>query len=134
MDNCNFCLENDRLRGEILARNDLCYLADTADPVLRHAGVIIPYRHVATPLELDADEFLATRDLMLKAVELYDTFAPDGYNIGWNVGEAAGQSVFHVHLHVIARFADEPLAGKGVRYFYKQESNRRPHRGNISRA
>jgi len=40
--------------------------------------------------------------------------APDGYNVGWNSGVAAGQEVFHAHMHVIPRFGDEPLAGKGI--------------------
>jgi len=57
---------------------------------------------------------------------LFDTqHAPDGYNVGWNIGEVAGQNEPHVHLHIIARFKDEPLAGKGIRYAFKQESNKR---------
>ena len=51
---------------------------------------------------------------------------PDGYTIGWNVGPVAGQEVMHAHLHVIARFYDEPLAGQGLRHHIKQPSNRRP--------
>ena len=51
---------------------------------------------------------------------------PTGYNVGWNCGSEAGQEVFHAHLHVIPRFADEPLAGKGIRHWLKQEENRRP--------
>ena len=46
-----------------------------------------------------------------------DEAEPDGYTIGWNVGAAGGQEVMHAHLHVVARFADEPL---------KQPHNRRP--------
>jgi len=40
---------------------------------------------------------------------------PDGFTLGWNVGAVAGQHVFHVHLHVVARFADESNAGRGIR-------------------
>jgi diadenosine tetraphosphate (Ap4A) HIT family hydrolase len=40
---------------------------------------------------------------------------PDGFTVGWNVGAAGGQHVFHAHLHVIARFTGEPNAGKGIR-------------------
>ena len=43
-------------------------------------------------------------------------YHPDGYNIGVNVGEAAGQSIFHVHLHLIPRYAgDVPNPRGGVR-------------------
>ncbi|MFN2225152.1 MAG: HIT family protein, partial [Anaerolineae bacterium] len=52
-------------------------------------------------------------------------YAPQGYNLGWNSGAVAGQEVFHAHLHVIPRFADEPLAGRGIRYWLKQPENRR---------
>jgi histidine triad (HIT) family protein len=54
-------------------------------------------------------------------------YAPDGYNLGWNCGQVAGQNVFHAHLHVIPRYGDEPLAGKGIRYWLKQETNKRGH-------
>jgi histidine triad (HIT) family protein len=51
---------------------------------------------------------------------------PDGFNVGWNCGPVGGQVIPHAHLHVIPRFADEPYAGKGIRHWLKQESNRRP--------
>jgi histidine triad (HIT) family protein len=54
-----------------------------------------------------------------------DKEKPDGYNIGWNVFKVAGQNVPHAHLHVLARYSDEPFAGKGIRYFFKQENNKR---------
>ncbi|HCR18189.1 MAG TPA: hypothetical protein DIU35_11970 [Candidatus Latescibacteria bacterium] len=44
----------------------------------------------------------------------------------WNEGEIGGQEIFHVHLHVIPRFADEPYAGRGILYWLKQDANRRP--------
>lgn len=50
---------------------------------------------------------------------------PDGYNLIWNVGPIAGQEVAHVHLHLIPRFHDEPLAGRGARWHLKQPENRR---------
>ena len=42
------------------------------------------------------------------------SFRPSGYSIGWNVGEAAGQHLRHVHLHVICRFETEAAAGLGL--------------------
>ncbi|MCH1640139.1 HIT domain-containing protein [Paenibacillus timonensis] len=52
-------------------------------------------------------------------------YHPDGYNIGWNCGAVGGQHIFHAHLHVIPRFRDEPMAGKGIRYLFKSERNKR---------
>jgi histidine triad (HIT) family protein len=57
---------------------------------------------------------------------LDETLKPDGYSVGWNVLPVGGQHVPQAHLHVIARFADEPFAGRGIRYWLKQEENRRP--------
>jgi diadenosine tetraphosphate (Ap4A) HIT family hydrolase len=53
-------------------------------------------------------------------------YRPDGYTIGWNVYAASGQSIPHAHLHVMLRFADEPKAGRGLRWWLKQPDNRRP--------
>ena len=50
-----------------------------------------------------------------------------GYNIGWNVNEVGGQEIFHAHLHVIPRYEDEPMSGKGIRYWIKQPQNKRIH-------
>lgn len=87
--------------------------------------MIIPFRHSATPFELDGEEWRDVFGLLLQAKSYLTEAAPDGYTIGWNVGMAAGQTVAHTHLHVIARFADEPLAGKGLRHYLKQPFNQR---------
>jgi histidine triad (HIT) family protein len=50
---------------------------------------------------------------------------PAGYNLGWNVFQTGGQNVAHAHLHLLARYDDEPLAGKGIRYAFKQQDNQR---------
>lgn len=45
-----------------------------------------------------------------------EKYHPDGYNVGINVGEAAGQSVFHVHMHIIPRYqGDVPNPRGGIR-------------------
>lgn len=123
--NCRFCLDNELLEGEILAQDDHFYFVESIDPILRHAGMVIPKRHVRTPFELTDAEWGALKGMVEKAKTILDTHEPDGYNIGWNVGEIAGQNIQHAHLHIIARFADEPLAYKGIRYAFRQETNKR---------
>lgn len=126
MSDCPFCLQNKILRGEILLENKNTYLVASIDPVLAAAGMIIPKRHISTPFELSKDEWVDTFNLLIETKELFSKdHKPDGFNIGWNIGETAGQNEEHLHLHIICRFKDEPLAGKGIRYVFKQESNRR---------
>ena len=86
--------------------------------------VIIPKSQVGSPFELSDKEWADSKALMkeLKAY-LDEKYKPDGYNIGWNVGKAAGQEVAHAHMHIIPRYNDEPLAGKGLRYWFKQAEN-----------
>ena len=94
------------------------------DKVLIGSYVIIPKSRVSTPFELSAKEWSDTRELLLKVKEYIDaTYKPDGYNIGWNVGEAGGQSVQHAHLHILPRYNDEPFAGRGIRSWLKKPEN-----------
>lgn len=88
--------------------------------------VIIPKSEVCSPFELSEKEWMDSRKLM-NEIKLYldKKYSPDGYNIGWNVGKVAGQEVAHAHMHIIPRFADEPLAGKGIRFWFKQKENQR---------
>jgi histidine triad (HIT) family protein len=86
--------------------------------------VIIPKSEVSSPFDLTDKEWSDSRELLLKVKKYIDeTYKPDGYNIGWNVGAVAGQSVAHAHMHIIPRYADEPLAGKGIRSWFKQPEN-----------
>lgn len=86
--------------------------------------VIIPKSQVGTPFDLSDNEWLDLKSLLNELkVYLDKKYKPDGYNIGWNVGAVAGQEVAHAYLHIIPRFADEPYAGKGIRYWFKQKEN-----------
>ena len=88
------------------------------------SSVIIPKSEVSSPFELTDKEWADSKSLMIEVKEYIDSkYKPDGYNIGWNVGEVAGQHVAHAHLHIIPRFADEPYAGKGLRHWFKQPEN-----------
>ncbi|MBQ7917510.1 MAG: HIT family protein [Clostridia bacterium] len=86
--------------------------------------VIIPKSQVGSPFELSSKEWEDSKALMLELKKYIDEkYKPDGYNIGWNVGKAAGQEVAHAHMHIIPRYNDEPFAGKGLRYWFKQPEN-----------
>ena len=91
---------------------------------LKHSGVIVPVRHAETVFDLTAEELAATFAMLARVrVWLDEQHSPDGYNVGWNAGAVAGQQVFHAHLHVIPRFAQEPLAGRGIRAHLKGDDN-----------
>jgi Diadenosine tetraphosphate (Ap4A) hydrolase and other HIT family hydrolases len=83
--------------------------------------LIVPKRHVASLFEITTEEMSSCWEL-LHAVKsrLDERFAPDGFNVGVNVGEAAGQTVFHLHIHVIPRYkGDVPDPRGGIRRFKK---------------
>ena len=72
--------------------------------------LVITRRVVPTFFECTADEQAALMELVGKAKRLLDerlTPKPDGYNVGFNAGAAAGQTVPHVHVHVIPRYAGD---------------------------
>ncbi|MBA2257868.1 MAG: HIT domain-containing protein, partial [Acidobacteria bacterium] len=71
------------------------------------------------------DEVSAAFQLLAEVKRWMDvTYQPQGYNVGWNCGAVGGPDVMHAHMHVIPRFEQEPYAGRGIRYWLKQEPNR----------
>ena len=87
--------------------------------------LVVPKRHFASFFDATEDELLAIGKAVQKAkVVLDDEFSPDGYNIGINVGEAAGQSVHHLHVHIMPRYkgdVEDPRGG--VRWILKNKAN-----------
>jgi histidine triad (HIT) family protein len=123
---CPFCHPNDADGQRVVLENAHVRFIQQPQPVLVGSGIIVPKPHRETVFDLSEAEWAATFDLLKQAKRKLDAeHHPDGYNVGWNNGAVAGQSVFHVHLHVIPRFEDEPLAGKGIRYWIKQPTNQR---------
>lgn len=122
---CPFCppiLSNEY----VVLENTHCLFLQTPEPILVGSGLIIPKKHRAAVFDLTVDEWQATFMLLLQVKALLDEqYMPAGYNVGWNCGQVGGQEVFHAHLHVIPRYKDEPLAGRGIRYWLKQDVNRR---------
>lgn len=126
IDDCPFCLKNGLVKGSILYEDDLWYYQQYDDGELKGGGMIITQRHIETPFDINKEEWSALHSLLPTFKSFVDQHHPDGYNLGWNIMPSAGQNVEHAHLHLFPRFSDEPLATKGIRYAFKQPSNRRP--------
>lgn len=126
MDKCPFCGFRDDSKGRVALENDLCIFIQFHDSIPEGSGIVIPRKHRETVFDLTPAEWEATHSLLNEVKQIIDKqFKPDGYNVGWNVGKVGGQEVFHAHLHVIPRYADELYAGKGIRYWIKQPENKR---------
>jgi ATP adenylyltransferase len=115
-ESCIFC--NVHGNRQIFAENELAICFPDGFPVTEGHTLIIPKRHVADFFELSQEEAHAVFELLhLRRKEL---LAADntikGFNVGVNVGHAAGQSVMHCHIHLIPRRkGDDPAPKGGVR-------------------
>jgi len=113
---CPFC-EPDPER--ILWRDENVYVVRDLYPVSASHSLIIPFRHFASIFEATDDELSSiAKALSFRKAQLERSLAADGYNIGINEGPAAGQTIPHVHIHLIPRFerdVDDPRGGiRGV--------------------
>ena len=113
---CVFC---ERLTAQdVVAANEFAVAFPDAFPLNEGHCLIVPRRHEPNFFALSADEQAAIWGLV-DAVRCHveATRMPDGYNLGVNVGEAAGQTVLHAHLHVIPRYRhDVPDPRGGIRW------------------
>jgi diadenosine tetraphosphate (Ap4A) HIT family hydrolase len=119
---CPFC----RLPPErILDSNRHALAVADAFPVSPGHTLVILRRHVASFFEMSAEELAAVHELLCRMkIRLEQTFRPGGYNIGVNDGEIAGQTIMHLHVHLIPRFRGDVgdpwggvrnvIAGKGL--------------------
>lgn len=107
---CLFCGPRDVVR-----HNDLAYCTRDTYPVNPGHTLVVPYRHCASFFELTPEEVAACMGLLSEERKVLDEeYNPDGYNLGVNVGATAGQSIFHVHIHLIPRYkgdSDRPQGG-----------------------
>ena len=112
---CPFCVD----RGDAFLHNELAYIRCDANPVTPGHLLLIPFRHVGSYFDTTQEERIALLQLLDRAKTLLDeNHAPDGYNIGINIGEHGGQTIAHVHLHLIPRYrgdVENPRGGvRGV--------------------
>ena len=99
---CPFCQPGN---SDIALQNQFCYARYDRYPVGKGHLLIIPFRHVANFFELTDAERTAAFELVWQArTKLVSELHPDGFNVGVNVGAIAGQTVMHVHIHLIPRY------------------------------
>ncbi len=110
MNKCVFCNHDG-----IILENKLAFAIYDKYPVAPGHMLIITRRHIANFFETTNEERQALNELLDEAKEWLDNkFQPDGYNIGINCGVDAGQTVMHLHIHLIPRYKgdlDNPKGG-----------------------
>lgn len=118
---CLFCAVP---RDEILIDGPIAIARRDTHPVSPGHTLIIPRRHVVTFFETTEEERLAMLKLLDEAKAILDQkHKPDGYNIGVNNGVAAGQTVMHLHIHLIPRFkGDKADPRGGVRWIFPEKA------------
>ena len=125
-DECPFCnLQQERIFHE----GQLFKAVWDIFPVSTGHALLILNRHVATWFDASPEEQADLVGGIAIVRDIIDRLhSPDGYNIGINVGEAAGQTVFHLHVHVIPRYrGDVADPTGGVRHVIPQRGNYRAY-------
>jgi diadenosine tetraphosphate (Ap4A) HIT family hydrolase len=112
-------------RAHWVHENALAFAVRDRFPVSHGHTLVIPRREIPTWFDATREEQLALLDLVEQArARLDDELSPDGYNVGFNAGIAAGQTVMHLHIHVIPRFdGDVPDPRGGVRHVIPARAN-----------
>ena len=100
MKECELCRPRD-----VLFESDFAYVRYDNHALSEGHVIVVPKRHVADFFEMSGAEQGSVLALLNRARKfLEEKHSPDGYNIGVNVGKAAGQSRMHVHVHLIPRY------------------------------
>lgn len=91
--------------ARVVNENELAYVIRDGFPVTSGHTLIIPKRHAVDYFSLTDDELLACHQLICseRKLAIASDSTIDGFNIGLNAGESAGQTIFHCHFHLIPR-------------------------------
>ena len=122
---CPFC----RSRN-IIIENELAYADHDTYPASPGHCLVITKRHVPEYFQASAEEKAAIWSLVDEMKTVIDkTHQPDAYNVGVNIGKTAGQSVPHVHIHIIPRYegdVENPQGGVRGVIPHKQKYVKKP--------
>lgn len=119
---CPFCTLPDE---RIVESDERVLVVRDGFPVSRGHTLIIPRRHVASFFEVTLEERVALFEQLENAkIALDKEFSPDGFNVGINDGQAAGQTVMHLHIHLIPRYiGDRSDPRGGVRWVIPEKAD-----------
>jgi diadenosine tetraphosphate (Ap4A) HIT family hydrolase len=118
---CLFCTDP---QG-VSIQHELAFSARDTYPTSPGHTLVIPRRHVSSFFDLTPEEVAVCMGLIQEEKKRIDEeFKPDGYNIGVNVGSSAGQSILHVHIHIIPRYkGDVENPQGGVRHVIPKKAH-----------
>jgi histidine triad (HIT) family protein len=108
---CIFCkIIAGELPGQIVDQDERTVAFMDISPATRGHALVVPRRHARDLLEIEPDELAATALAAQRlAHRIHERLGADGVNLLNSCGRAAWQTVFHFHVHVIPRYADDPL-------------------------
>jgi histidine triad (HIT) family protein len=109
--NCLFCkIVAGELPSQIVAEDGRTVAFMDINPGTRGHALVVPRRHAVNLLEVDADDLRAVIEAARRlAGRMTERLGADGVNLLNSCGAAAWQTVFHFHIHVIPRYAGDPL-------------------------
>ena len=110
METCVFC----RSKLDIVFENETCFAIFDRNPVAQGHLLILPKAHRKDYFSLTERELADTENLVKHGKKYLDQrYAPEGYNIGFNYGVVAGQTILHCHCHLIPRYQGDVADPKG---------------------
>lgn len=122
---CPFCeIANAPSHQRIIAENEHAFLIRDGYPVSHGHSLVITKRHIGSFFGTTETEKLALLNLVDQAKSTIDIeHQPDAYNIGINDGLAAGQTVPHLHIHLIPRYEEDNDPRGGVRWVVPEKAD-----------
>jgi diadenosine tetraphosphate (Ap4A) HIT family hydrolase len=124
-DDCPFCDIEGGAHGRIIDQSDDFYLIYSLYAVSKGHALIIPKRHMKHPFHMSSYSWVEFGNMLEYAYDyLGREYSPDGWNIGWNVFSAGGQTIQHAHCHIIPRYkgdVEDPRGG--IRHVIPEKAN-----------
>jgi histidine triad (HIT) family protein len=108
---CLFCkIVADELPAQIVAQDERTVAFMDINPATRGHLLVVPRKHAKDLLEIDPEDLAATVLAVQRlAARVSERLRADGVNLLNSCGAVAWQTIFHFHIHVIPRYADDPL-------------------------